>query len=194
MISTATNTVVATVPTGGEPIGVAITPNGKFAYVTELIKNKVAVINTATHAVVATVRGGPRTRGSEDRPRRCLRVRRYGDRRLVGDQHRHEPRGREGAARGVRPGGLVAPTPPTTTTTSSPSSTSVPRSTTTSTTAGSSTTIAGPGATPTTGPPGQLPVTGSAVFPELVLGLALVTGGALLTRRRPRRTTEDLPR
>ncbi len=33
VIDTATNTVVATVPVGNGPSGVAITPNGAFAYV-----------------------------------------------------------------------------------------------------------------------------------------------------------------
>jgi YVTN family beta-propeller protein len=55
VINTATNTVVATVPVGLGPIGVAITPNGAFAYVTNRDSNDVSVINTATNTVVATV-------------------------------------------------------------------------------------------------------------------------------------------
>ena len=34
VIDTASNTVVATIPVGENPQGVAITPNGKFVYVT----------------------------------------------------------------------------------------------------------------------------------------------------------------
>ncbi len=55
MIDTATNTVVATVPVvGGNDI--AITPDGKHAYVTG--SNNVSVISTATNTVVATVAMG----------------------------------------------------------------------------------------------------------------------------------------
>ena len=35
VIDTATNTVVATIPVGGNPFGVAITPDGTRAYVTD---------------------------------------------------------------------------------------------------------------------------------------------------------------
>ena len=55
VISTATNTVVATVPVGSGPSGVAITPNGAFAYVFNVNDNTVSVISTATNSVVATV-------------------------------------------------------------------------------------------------------------------------------------------
>jgi YVTN family beta-propeller protein len=55
VIATATNTVVATVPVGSAPGGVAITPSGAFAYVTNGIDNTVSVIATATNTVVATV-------------------------------------------------------------------------------------------------------------------------------------------
>ena len=34
MISTATNTVIATITVGSNPYGVAVTPNGAYAYVT----------------------------------------------------------------------------------------------------------------------------------------------------------------
>ncbi|MGH2695190.1 MAG: hypothetical protein ACRDJJ_10320, partial [Actinomycetota bacterium] len=40
---------------------------------------------------------------------------------------------------------------------------------------------------------GQLPFTGAALAPILVLGLALVTGGAALSAVRPRRTRRDRP-
>src|SRR5262249_15558876 len=52
VIDTATNTVVATVPVGLGPDGVAITPDGTHAYVTG---SPISVIDTATNTVVATV-------------------------------------------------------------------------------------------------------------------------------------------
>ena len=61
VIDTATNTVVATIPVGQFPFGVAITPDGTRAYVPNAGDNTVSVINTATNTVVATVPvgGGP---------------------------------------------------------------------------------------------------------------------------------------
>ena len=55
VISTATNTVTATVTVGSEPVGVAVTPNGAYAYVTNYGSKSVSVINTATNTVAATV-------------------------------------------------------------------------------------------------------------------------------------------
>ena len=55
MIDTATNTVVATVAVGSNPIGVAVTPDGKHVYVTNQASQTVSVIATATNTVVATV-------------------------------------------------------------------------------------------------------------------------------------------
>src|SRR5215471_7070473 len=46
VIDMATNTVVATVPVGIEPIGVAITPDGTHAYVANLFSDTVSVIDT----------------------------------------------------------------------------------------------------------------------------------------------------
>ena len=69
VIDTATNTVAATVPLPptSSPTGVAITPDGKFAYVPNGWSNSVAVIDTTKavadpgHAVVATIPvAGPR--------------------------------------------------------------------------------------------------------------------------------------
>lgn len=53
VIDTGTNTVVATIPVGDLPIGVAVTPNAAFAYVTTLFAG-VSVISTATNTVIAT--------------------------------------------------------------------------------------------------------------------------------------------
>ncbi len=55
VIDTATNTVVATVPVGTNPVGVAITPDGAFACVANFTSNTVSVIDTASNTVVATV-------------------------------------------------------------------------------------------------------------------------------------------
>ena len=49
MIDTATNTVVATVTVGTNPFGVAITPDGKHAYVANDGSNNVSVIDTASN-------------------------------------------------------------------------------------------------------------------------------------------------
>jgi YVTN family beta-propeller protein len=57
VIDTSTNTVVGIVPVGLTPRGVAITPDGAFAYVTNETDSTVSVIATATNAVVDTVRG-----------------------------------------------------------------------------------------------------------------------------------------
>ncbi len=54
VIDMSTNTVVATVPVGGNPQGVAVTPDGRHAYV---VNNGgyVSVIDTTSNTVVATV-------------------------------------------------------------------------------------------------------------------------------------------
>ena len=95
VIDTATNTVVAaTLPVGIAPNGVAVTPDGKHAYVTNAIwpPTTVSVIDTATNTVVATVPvgtfpdGGRRHPGRETRLcRECWLQQRFGDRH--GHQH-----------------------------------------------------------------------------------------------------------
>jgi YVTN family beta-propeller protein len=55
VIDTASNTVVATVPVGRQPFGVAITPDGVHAYVANRIDSTVSVIDTASNTVVTTV-------------------------------------------------------------------------------------------------------------------------------------------
>jgi len=59
VIDTATNAVVATVPVGAYPRGVAVTPDGTRVYVANGVSNNVSVIDAATNAVVATVVGVP---------------------------------------------------------------------------------------------------------------------------------------
>jgi YVTN family beta-propeller protein len=49
--------VTATIPVGNNPAGVAITPNGTYAYVTNYGSGTVSVINTATNTVTATISG-----------------------------------------------------------------------------------------------------------------------------------------
>ena len=46
---------MATVPVGNQPEGVAVTPDGTHAYVTNRRSSSVSVIATATNTVVATV-------------------------------------------------------------------------------------------------------------------------------------------
>src|SRR2546425_1110855 len=58
VIETGTNTIVTTVTAGTGPQAVAITPDGRFAYVVNLTSNDVSVINTATNTLAATVAVG----------------------------------------------------------------------------------------------------------------------------------------
>jgi len=62
VIDTVTNTVVATIPVGDGPFGVAITPDGTRAYVANL-GGTVSVIDTVTNTVIATVPVGGSPRG-----------------------------------------------------------------------------------------------------------------------------------
>src|SRR5690242_8869570 len=55
VIDIANYKVVATIPVGQYPAGVAVTPDGAFAYVTNFNSNTVSVINTATNAATATI-------------------------------------------------------------------------------------------------------------------------------------------
>jgi YVTN family beta-propeller protein len=55
VIDTVTNMVSATVDVGVDPVGVAVTPDGKRAYVTNHGSSNVSVIDTANNTVSATV-------------------------------------------------------------------------------------------------------------------------------------------
>jgi YVTN family beta-propeller protein len=55
VIETANNAVIGSIPVGGEPVDVAISPNGARAYVAGKSSDSVAVIDTATNAVLTTV-------------------------------------------------------------------------------------------------------------------------------------------
>jgi YVTN family beta-propeller protein len=58
VIKTASNKVIATIEVGTLPAGVAITPNGRRAYVTNRRDGTVSVIHTKTHTVLTTVHVG----------------------------------------------------------------------------------------------------------------------------------------
>ncbi|KAK1178904.1 IPT/TIG domain-containing protein [Streptomyces sp. NBS 14/10] len=62
-ISTATDTVAATVTVGSGPWAVAVSPDGAYAYVTRTSAGAVAVIATATNTVAATISGFSSPRG-----------------------------------------------------------------------------------------------------------------------------------
>jgi YVTN family beta-propeller protein len=57
VIDPTSNTVVATIPVGHDPNGVAITSDGTHAYVTNQLEDSVSVIDTASNTVVATISG-----------------------------------------------------------------------------------------------------------------------------------------
>jgi len=68
VISTAANTVVATVPVvsgsyNSGPVAVAITPDGAFAYVANSASSTVSVINISTNTVIATIPVGSQPQG-----------------------------------------------------------------------------------------------------------------------------------
>ena len=55
VISTSSNSVVATIPLGSNPHDVAITPNGLYAYVANAGSGTVSVISTSFNSVVSTI-------------------------------------------------------------------------------------------------------------------------------------------
>jgi len=63
VIDTTTNTIVAKVPVGTQPGGLAVTPDGAFVYVGNRASDNVSVINTSTNTVIATVPVGKRPIG-----------------------------------------------------------------------------------------------------------------------------------
>jgi YVTN family beta-propeller protein len=91
VISTATDTVTATVAVGDVPVGVAITPDGSAVYVTNLLDGTISVISTATNEVTATISVGTRISGiaiaPDGRRRDGLR---HWRQQLVRDQYRYE--------------------------------------------------------------------------------------------------------
>src|SRR5207244_11656162 len=64
VIDTATNTVVTHILTAGlNPVGVAVTPDGKSVYVTDYTNNAVSVIDTASNSVADLVPVGSEPEG-----------------------------------------------------------------------------------------------------------------------------------
>ena len=70
VIDVASNSVIATVPVGEGPAGVAATPDGRFVYVTNNRgpEFSVSVIDVASHSVIATVPVGPMPTGVATAP------------------------------------------------------------------------------------------------------------------------------
>lgn len=58
VIDTSTNTIIATVPVGVAPSGVAVSPDGSHVYVTSYGNDTVAVINAVTNTVITNVAVG----------------------------------------------------------------------------------------------------------------------------------------
>ncbi|MCB9305668.1 MAG: beta-propeller fold lactonase family protein [Lewinellaceae bacterium] len=63
VINTATNSVVATIPVGTKPVGVAVSPDGTRVYTGNTGSSSVSVINTATNSIVATIPVGNTPQG-----------------------------------------------------------------------------------------------------------------------------------
>ena len=59
-------TVTATIPVGSTLIGVAVSPNGVYVYVTNYLDNSVSVVSTASNTVTATVAVGVYPIGAEE--------------------------------------------------------------------------------------------------------------------------------
>jgi YVTN family beta-propeller protein len=55
VVNTATNSVIATVPVGTGPQGLAVNPTGTRVYVVNAGAGSVSVINTTTNAVIETI-------------------------------------------------------------------------------------------------------------------------------------------
>src|SRR5258708_10073313 len=55
VIDTATDTVIATIPVGLTPFGVAVSPDGSKVYITNQSSNPVSLIDTAANMVIATI-------------------------------------------------------------------------------------------------------------------------------------------
>ncbi len=68
VIDTSSNTVVATIPVGTFPVGVAVNPAGTRVYVANFSSNNVSVIDTSTNTVVATVTVGTNPYGAAVNP------------------------------------------------------------------------------------------------------------------------------
>src|SRR5258705_11910351 len=68
VLDTKTAKVLATIPVGTEPEGVAVSPDGRLVYVTAETTHTISVIDTAALKRVATILGGSRPRESAFTP------------------------------------------------------------------------------------------------------------------------------
>jgi autotransporter-associated beta strand protein/YVTN family beta-propeller protein len=68
VINAATNALVGSITVGTGPIGIALTPDGKFAYVGNNGSDVVSVINTAANTVVSSIAIPPVSLGSTNQP------------------------------------------------------------------------------------------------------------------------------
>ncbi len=55
VVDIGTNTVVATIPVGNGPVGLAVTPDGTLVYISNLEDSTVSVLSTASDTVIATI-------------------------------------------------------------------------------------------------------------------------------------------
>ena len=58
VIDAQTHEVIATIPVGRRPWGIALTRDGKKAYVANGVSNDVSVIDTEAHKVIASIAVG----------------------------------------------------------------------------------------------------------------------------------------
>lgn len=63
VVSTLSNTVIATIPVGTKPFGVSVNPNSTLVYITNEGSNSVSVIDALTNTVTATIPVGQNPRG-----------------------------------------------------------------------------------------------------------------------------------
>jgi YVTN family beta-propeller protein len=68
VIDTATNTLVTTLPTGANPVGVAVSPAGNRVYVTNLDDGTMSVIDALRNRVLSPVTVGPQPLGLQVSP------------------------------------------------------------------------------------------------------------------------------
>ena len=60
--------VVASIGVGGDPAGVALSPDGRVAYVTNESGHTVSVIDTATNTITGTINVSPQSSGGRGHP------------------------------------------------------------------------------------------------------------------------------
>ena len=63
VVDTSTNTIIATIAVGANPVGSAVTPDGNKAYITNGWSGTVSVIDTSSNSVAATITVGSNAQG-----------------------------------------------------------------------------------------------------------------------------------